>query len=344
MNHFFLLNLIIAVFYLTSCSNTENNNTCKNSDAYGTINIGVTSTVPSLFPLSINNVSANQIVSLIHEGLVKFDVATLSIKPGLADRWETDQNETTYRFYLNTHAYFHDDKCFKIEKGRKVTAQDVLFSFTMLCSQIPENTSYSLLVEQIKGAKEFFDSKKTSGSIEGLIVENDSTFVIKLVKPNPMFLTFLANPAAAIFPKEAFEMYKTSFTTGIGPFKLLSFAENDKPMILVRNPHYFKLDAQGNCLPYIDTVKIYFVGSLKSQLEMLKNGQLDIVMNIDNETLTSFLEENVKLFEGEKATLKAISDQNQSRQHIVRSNIENFFINEQGIFDLTDVKLKKDSL
>lgn len=335
---------MIAVLFFTSCSNSENNNMCKNSEAYGTLSIGEAGTVTSLFPLSINNVTSNQIVSLIHEGLVKFDVATLSIKPGLSNRWEIDQDETTYRFYLNTNAYFQDDPCFKNGKGRKVAAQDVVYSLTMLCSQIPENTNFSLLVDQIKGAKKFFDSKNTTGSIEGLIAENDSTVVIKLEKPNPMFLNFLANPAAAVFPKEAFETYKTSFTTGIGPFKIISFAENDKPMILIRNPHYFKLDAQGNCLPYIDTVKIYFVGSLKSQLDMLKNGQLDIVMNIDNETLTSFLEENVKLFEGEKALFKAISDQNQSRQHIVRSNIDNFMLNEQGIFDLTEVKLKKDSL
>lgn len=344
MNHFFLLNLTIAVLFFASCNNSEYNNTCKNNDAYGTLSIGETGTFTTLFPISIDNVTSNQIVSLIHEGLVKYDAASLSIKRGLADKWEIDKDETTYRFYLNTHAYFHDDKCLKKEKGRKVTAQDVLFSLTMLCSQIPENTNYSLLIDQIKGAKEFYNNKKTTGTVEGLIVENDSTFVIKLEKPNPMFLHFLANPAAAIIPKEAYEMYKTSFTTGIGPFKLISFAENDKPMILVRNPHYFKLDEKGNCLPNLDTVKIYFIGSLKSQLEMLKTGQLDVVMNIDNETLTSFLEENVKLFEGKKALFKAISDQNQSRQHIVRSNVENFILNEQGIFDLTEVKLKKDSL
>lgn len=344
MNHFFLLRFVLAVLIFSSCSNNESNNTCKNSEAFGTINIGESGTITSLFPLSINNAISNQIVSLIHEGLVKYDAASLSIKPGLANKWEVENDETTYRFFLNTNAYFHDDKCFNKNKGRKITAQDVIFSLTLLCSQIPENTSYSLLIDQIKGAKDFYNSKKVDGTIEGLIVENDSTIVIKLEKPNPMFLHFLANPAAAIVPKEAFDMYKTNLTTGIGPYKILTFPENDKPMVLIRNPHYFKYDNNGNCLPYIDTVKIYFIGSLKSQLDMLKSGQLDVVMNIDNETITSFLEENVKLFEGKKASFKAIPDQNQSRQHIVRSNIENFILNEQGIFDLTEVKLKKDSI
>ncbi|MGQ9846205.1 MAG: ABC transporter substrate-binding protein [Bacteroidales bacterium] len=344
MNRFFLFNLVLVVLIFSSCTNNDNNNTCKNSESYGTINIGESGVISSLFPLSVNNAVSNQIVSLIHEGLVKYDAASLSIKPGLANRWEVENDEMTYRFFLNTNVYFHDDKCFKKSKGRKVTAQDVIYSLTMLCSQIPENTSYSLLIDQIKGAKEFYNSKKVEGKIEGLIAENDSTVVIKLKKPNPMFLHFLSNPAAAIFPKEAFDMYKTNLTIGIGPYKILTFPENNKPMILIRNPHYFKHDNNGNCLPYIDTVKIYFIGSLKSQLDMLKSGQLDVVMNIDNETITSFLEENVKLFEGKNPSFKAILDQNQSRQHIIRSNIENFILNEQGIFDLTEVKLKKDSI
>jgi len=347
MNKYFFLSLLISLSVLFACNHSENNDTCKNSEVYGTLSIGETGTINSLFPLSINNSLTNQIASLIHEGLVKYDVSSLKIIPGLADRWDVDSSETVYRFYLNTHAYFQNDKCFSGEKGRKVTAKDVLYSLTMLCSQIPENTAYSLFVDQIKGAKAFYGSKKTEGNIEGLVVENDSTFVIKLEKPNPMFLHFLANPTAAVFPKEAYDAYKTSMTVGIGPFEVVSFAEGEKPMILVRNPHYFKLDAKGNCLPYLDTVKIYFVGSLRAQLDMVKAGQLDVVMNIDNETLTSFLEENVKLFEGDKAVLKVIADPNMDethRQHIIRSNMENFFLSDQGLFDLTEVKLKKDTL
>lgn len=347
MNKYYLLSLLISFLVLSACERSEKNYSCKNNEVYGTLSIGTVGTIKSLFPPSINNSLTNQIVSLIHEGLVKYDASSFKIIPGFANNWEIDSSKTVYRFYLNTHAYFHDDKCFTKEKGRKVTANDVLYSLTTLCSQIPENTSYSLFVDQIKGAKNFYESKQTEGNIEGLIVENDSTFIIKLEKPNSMFLHFLANPAASIFPKEAYEFYNTNFTVGIGPFMVHSFAENDKPMILIRNPHYFKFDDNGNCLPYLDTVKIYFIGSIRSQLDMLKKGQLDVVMNIDNETLTSFLEENIKLFEGDKAIFKVIADPNidkTHRQHIIRSNIEGFLINEQGLFDLTKVKLKKDTL
>lgn len=343
MNHFFLLNFVLIVLMFISCTNNKNTNTCKNSETFGTINIGESGSITSLFPISINNAISNQIVSLIHEGLVKYDAALLRIKPGLANRWEVEDDKTTYRFFLNTNAYFYDEKCFNKNKKRRVTAQDVIYSYTMLCSQIPENNSYSLLIDQIKGAKKFYNNKNVDGTIEGLIAENDSTLVIKLEKENPMFLHFLANPAASIIPKEAYEMYGTNLTTGIGPYKILQLPENNKPMVLIRNPYYFKYDNNGNCLPYIDTVKIYFIGSLKSQLDMLKSGMLDIVLNIDNETITSFLEENIKLFEGKNSTLKVILDQNQSRQHIIRSNIENFILNEQGIFDLTEVKFKKDN-
>jgi ABC-type transport system substrate-binding protein len=179
------------------------------------------------------------------------------------------------------------------------------------------------------------------------VVENDSTFIIKLVKPNGMFLHFLASPAAVVFPKEAYNAYKTNLTVGMGPFYVFKYPENGNPLILCRNSRYFELDNKGNCLPYLDTVKIYFIGSLRTQLEMLKNGKLDVVLNIDNETMSSFLEQNIKLVEGVHAPFKVLSsnaDEASPVQHIIRSTIQNFNINSQNQFDLTEVKIQKDTV
>ena len=55
----------------------------------------------------------------IFSGLVSFD-PQLNLTADLADRWEISSDGTTYTFYLNEDAKFHN--------GRAVTAQDVIYS------------------------------------------------------------------------------------------------------------------------------------------------------------------------------------------------------------------------
>jgi len=330
---------IVTLFY--SCSNSEIANNCNKDTTVEVISYAETGTLGNLFPLSVDNALSQRIISLIHEGLVTIDPLTLSIKPGIAETWRIDQTEKEYRFYLNTNVYFNKDECFK-DGTRKLTADDVIYSLTKLCTKSEDNKFAEAFVEQIEGAKEYYEGK--SNKITGIVKENDSTILIKLTKPNPMFLQFLASPAAVVYPKEAYEKYGKSLTVGVGPFYIKQFPENNKPMILCKNNLYFKKDIKGTCLPYLDTIKIYFQKSVREQLELIKDGKLDIVINVNEEVLSDFLEKNIKLFEGEKATLKLLPANTFTSvklQHILKSNIENFFLNDFNHFDLRELKIKK---
>jgi len=215
----------------------------------------------------------------------------------------------------------------------------VIYSLTMLCTKSEKNKFAETFVEQIEGAYDFYNGK--TKNITGLVKENDSTVIIRLNKPNPMFLQFLASPAAVIYPKEAYNKYSTNFTTGVGPYYIKQFPENDKPMILCKNTRYFKIDKDGYCLPYIDTIKIYFNKTVREQLELLKSNIIDVVLNIDNESLTNFLEKNIQLFEGEKASFRVTNIGNFTSvqtQHIIKNNIENFKVNEFHLLDLRETK------
>ncbi len=330
---------INVIFIFSSCSTPYENHVCKPSEEKGILSYAETGMLGNLYPLSIDNAISQRINFLIHEGLVLIDPLTLNIKPGIADTWKIDTSETVYRFFLNTHVYFHDNECFEKAKGRKLTADDVIFSLTKLCTKDENNKFAETFVEQIEGASEFYNNK--AKNISGLIKENDSTIVIKLNKPNPMFLQFLASPAAVVYPKEAYDKYSTKLTVGLGPFYIKQFPENDKPMFLCKNQRYFKMDNKGYCLPYIDTIIIYFNKTIREQLEMLVNGKIDAVFNIDNESLTSFLEKNIELFEREKAIFKVSNVGNFTSvqtQHILRKNIENLKINEFHQLDLRETK------
>ncbi len=340
-----LVFILLSLCLLQSCTSSSSDSLCKPSAGWGTLVFAETGTLGSLFPHEINNAISQRIVSLIHEGLVIIDPQTLSIKPGIADTWRIDTSEKEYRFYINSNVYFHDDACFAKGKGRKLTIDDVIYSLTMLCNKNEHNTSAEIFIDQIDGAREYYEGK--TPTVKGLIKENDSTLLIKLIKPNPMFLQFLATPAAVIFPKEAYEKYATNFTVGVGPFYIKQFPDKDTPMILCKNQRYFKMDEKGNCLPYLDTIKVYFNVNLHQQLEMLKNGKLDIVLNVDNETFTNFLEQNIDLFQRKDAPLKAISGFNITSsqvQHIMKSNLENVKINDMYQIDFRETKFNSDSL
>ncbi len=343
MKNFIVLSLGL-LFFFNAC-NTSNENKqhlCQDSDKHGIVRIGILQPYQTLFPISINDIFSSQLVSLFHEGLVSIDPVTSAITPAIASRWDINKEETEYRFYLRKNAFFHDYDCFPKNKGRAITANDVIFSFQLMCSKRPDNYASNIFLEYVKGAKEFYEGQ--SQQIEGIRIENDTTIVISLLKPNLVFLHFLASPSASIIAKEAYDKYNTSLTVGTGPFILHSFNENNKPMIFTKNPNYFKTDNENKCLPYLDSVYIYFV-PLKQQLDMLLNNQLDIVTGIDNETLTSFLEQNIQLFEGDKAKFVVIQDKNDVQRHIIlRKNIKNFFINTTGLFSLTETYVEKDSI
>ncbi|MCX7862525.1 MAG: ABC transporter substrate-binding protein [Bacteroidales bacterium] len=340
--------IIIFAYVLTtflSCTSTTTDEICKHHENAGTLRYAESGNLSSLFPLTINNAASQRIVSLIHEGLVTLDPLTLSIKPGIADTWRVDTSEKEYRFFINTHVYFHDDPCFEKEKGRKLTIDDIIYSLTLLCTKSENNQAAESFIDQIEGAKDFYENK--AKTIKGIIKENDSTLLIKLTKPNPMFLHFLASSSAVIFPKEAFEKYSKNLTTGVGPFYIKQFAEANKPMILCKNQKYFKTDANGNCLPYLDTIKIYFNLPIHEQLAWIKEGKLDVVMNVDNETFTNFLEQNIQMFEGKNASLKALSGSNFTSvqtQHIVKNTIQNIKINDINQIDFRETKFSTDTI
>lgn len=78
----------------------------------------------NLNPFTLTDVQAQTICSLVAEGMLERDNATLELKPRLAESWEIAPDKMTYTFHLRKDAVFSD--------GKPVTAQDVKFSFDTL--------------------------------------------------------------------------------------------------------------------------------------------------------------------------------------------------------------------
>ena len=143
--------IILSVLGIVSCSTI-------NEDAVITpkqekLNINVTSKIKTLYTPAINDISSMQVASQIYEGLVKYNSFDLKIVPAIAERWEINDEMTEYTFILRKDVYFHDNECFPKGEGRNLTANDVKYSFTQLCSQQHTNKNFISTLSTTVGSR-----------------------------------------------------------------------------------------------------------------------------------------------------------------------------------------------
>lgn len=254
----------------------------------------------NLFPLGITEVVSHRIVTQVYEGLVGFDQNDMTVKPVLAENWTVDSTATQYTFKVRKGVMFHDNACFKDGKGRELNAQDVVYCLNMLCKPDPKNQGYSYFQDIIKGAaayhKAWEDGQKPE-AVEGVEAPDANTVRITLNKPYADFLTRLALPFTAVYPREAYEYYKGDLltrTVGTGPF-VLKALKQDETVLLTRNPNYWGKDEFGNQLPYLDGIKISFIKEDKSEMMEFRKGNLDMKYRLPFDMVDEILDANQQL-------------------------------------------------
>jgi oligopeptide transport system substrate-binding protein len=157
-----------------------------------------------------------------------------------------------YVFRLRDDIYFQDDPCFPGGKGRKVTADDVIYAIKRLADPAVRSTGYWLVAGKIKGIDDFFNKAAKTGKadyakdIEGLQVVDELTLKIVLTEPFPAFLYVMSMPYTAPVAKEAVEYYNfqgregfSRHPVGTGAYRLKSW-ERQHRIILERNPGFRK--------------------------------------------------------------------------------------------------------
>ena len=163
------------------------------------------------------------------------------LKPNLATSLpEISKDNLTYTIKIKPGVKFINDPAFPGNKGREVTASDVVYSLKRHFD--PKNNSQGswLWQNRIVG----LDAWGRSGAdytkkVDGITDLDKYTLQIKLIKPYPQLIYTLAMAPSAVVPKEAVDKYGKEFGTkavGSGPFVLHSF--NTKQMVMHRNPHF----------------------------------------------------------------------------------------------------------
>ncbi len=304
---------LFAFLMITSCADVKNEEknakkgseeqTSKKGDDYtkvnapGVLRFAESEPYVSLFPPKILDVTSSHIANQIHEGLLAYKSdGSMEIEPRLAESYSISEDELTYTFNLRKGVHFHDDACFSGGKGRELNASDVKFCLEHICSPIYGDslgTFLNFFDGLIEGTEAFH--KGAADEITGIKIVDDYTVEIKLNKKQPTFKYVLALSSSAIFPREAYEKYGEDLKIGAGPFKFAKDVK-DKETHLVKNDNYFRVDDEGKSLPYLDSIKVYYIESQKEELAWFKAGKLDILSAVDPERLSEMMQESAKEF------------------------------------------------
>jgi len=279
-NSYSVLIFITILLFAVACKDSRNEN-----EARTVFNYNEMAGISGLDPASANNLEDIWAVNQLYNGLVQLN-DSLQVVPCIAKRWDISDNGLTYTFILRNDIYFHDNKCFKKEKGRQVTAKDFVASFNRL---------YDARVSSAVSLLNSIDrTEKTE--YKGFLATNDSTFIIYLKEPTSAFLSILTMKYFSVIPAEALDFYGQEFRrnpVGTGPFKFKFWEEGTK-LVLLKNDNYFEFDGK-NHLPYLDAVTISFIKDKETAFMELLNGKYDMLSGADAFNINEVLDKNGNL-------------------------------------------------
>lgn len=299
--------LLITLVFISGCGKEETSTTTSLQGGIkggGIYKINELEDIRSLDPVGITDVVSHHVAHQIYDALLDLD-SNLQIIPQLAKSYEVSPDGTVYTFHLRDNSLFQDNACFPDGKGRKVTAQDVKFSYDRICDFRTSSRGFNYFVNYVEGAQQYYDATRAAGEkgtpkvngVSGFIYVNDSTYQIKLLKPFAPFIYYVTLAVAYVVPKEAIDKYGKDFfqnPVGSGPFSFVNWIP-DQELNLKRNPNYWEKDAAGNQIPYIDGAKFKFIKDLDQQLLEFKNGNLDESYRIPNAIFKTIVDDNKQL-------------------------------------------------
>ena len=253
---------LLVTWTFTGCYNKKNSE--RNIFNYNEFN-GISSLDPAFAKSQSTMWAAHQ----LYNTLVEID-DSLHIIPSLAKSWDVSADRMSFTFHLRDDIYFHDDDVFAGGKGRKLTATDVIYSFSRIIDK------------QTASPGSWIFNRKVD-TIQPFMAIDDTTFQLKLLRPYIPILGIISMQYCSIVAKEAVEKYGTEFRrhpVGTGPFQFIDWEEG-QALVLKKNPTYFEKDEAGNRLPYLAGIKVSFYDSKATEFLLFRQKQLEFINDIE---------------------------------------------------------------
>ncbi|MCG8576738.1 MAG: ABC transporter substrate-binding protein [Flavobacteriales bacterium] len=302
--------LLSTGLFLVSCGGSEEGNSegevvAEESMYGGCFSMPIGSYFNTKPITEVQKLETAQVYDQVYESLVKYDPKTLEVGPSIASEWSVSDDGLTYSFTIREDVYFHDNDCFKGGKGRLLTPNDVLFSFKTIYENDPSNRSYVVFKNTIVGGEDYYNEKteEISGiSIEGNVVN------IQIMEPSDVFIQKLATVFASIIPEESLDYTGNFYPVGTGPFVYDMKGSTSEKVQLFKNPNYYGKDADGNQLPFLDTIMFLYYEHSEDQMDQFWEGGLSYIPGVPISKISEVMEEKVGDFESKPPKYMLISE------------------------------------
>lgn len=217
-----------------------------------------------------------------------------------ADMPQISDDGQTYRIAIRDDVSFHDDPCFEGGRGRRLRAQDVVYAWKRIANMKTRSKNWFLFDGKVRGLDAFREYTRTADAVdyerpvEGLYAEDEHTLVIKLVKPWPQLIYWLAHTPTAPVAREAVEYYGPDIVkhpVGTGAFVLKAWHKGVY-LEAVRNPNYHAdyyptegmpedveaglLADAGKRLPFVDRIIWRIMEEDQPRWLLLMKGDIDL--------------------------------------------------------------------
>ena len=226
---------------------------------------------PPLYNRYVDRGAHAETLSLLtHARLARVNRATDQLEPWLAESWNPEPDGLTHTIKLRRGIRFSD--------GTPFTSADVIFSFRALYDP-GVNSSLATAIN-------------ANGRPLEVSAPDESTVIVRFPVPYAPGLRLLDH--LPILPRHKLEgplndgrfadawKVGTPFDeiVGLGPFVLSEHVSGQR-LVFVRNPHYWRNDAAGVQLPYLDKITVLLIPDQNAEALRVESGDVDLMVNGD---------------------------------------------------------------
>lgn len=226
----------------------------------------------TLNPLVATDANSREVIGMMQADLVHINRASQVTEPALAKSCKVSKDGLEYAVELRRGLQFSD--------GHPLDADDVLFTLRVYLDEAVHASQRDLLivggkpieVRKLDAHHLLFRMTKPYGAGDRLF--DGLAILPRHILEKPYQEGKLAQFwALSTSPSE---------WAGLGPFRLKQYVAGQR-LVLERNPYYWKTDAKGTRLPYLDEIVFLFVSSADAQVLRFQSGETDVITRLGAE-------------------------------------------------------------
>ena len=194
----------------------------------------------------------------IFDTMATFD-ADGNVKPFLLESFSSSDDFKTWTLKLRPGITFHN--------GKKVTAQTIVRNQMFLKSSAQAGVLYK--------------------QIESFEAVDELTVRAHTSVPDTVFPMLLGSQLGVVVDPDWLESGDSLHPIGTGPFELEDWSIGRK-LVVKKNPNYWRKDAEGRALPYLDGIEFPVITDTDAMSTALRAGDVDVIQSTNTEQFDLF--------------------------------------------------------